>query len=158
MLICSLDKDSPSVTPENDLFYLKAEQEKMETLYFFSMSGFSAPCDSDRGCNRKLLWKVTLKILLSSQEAKLFPEIREIATLQGITAENGGGTVRAQSRSSKISHRKSSSFHKNSSSKLFFSPFNFSDPFSESISYDPAKAVIKTRPSVAEIPGLKRNI
>lgn len=40
----------------------------------------------------------------------------------------------------------------------FFSPFNFSDLFSESISYDPAKAVIKTRPSVTEIPGLKRNI
>lgn len=108
--------------PWKGSFYLKAEQEKIESFYFFSVSGFSALHDNVGGCNKKLLWKArwTWKIHLSSQEAKLFPQIGEIPTLQEMIAESGGKAVRAQSPSSKISHRESSSFHKNSSSKLFF--------------------------------------
>lgn len=78
-------------------------------------------------------------------------------TFQGITAANGGRAARAEPPlKNKLSHRESSSFHKNFSSKLLFSPFSIPGPFSESISYDPAKAVIKNRPSVAEIPELKK--
>lgn len=67
----SLEQDGLNLTSGNRLFYLKAEHEKTESFYLFSLSEFSVSHDSDRGCKTELLWKAiqTLKTQLSFQEA-----------------------------------------------------------------------------------------
>lgn len=126
-------------------FYLKVEHKKNRML-LLCVSGFSAPCDSDGAATNQPMesWMLTYSL-----------DVTDPNTWRN-TAANSGSTIRAWSLSSQTNYGERWGFLKNSSSKWFLFPFNISDPFSESISYDPAKAVIETRPSVAEIPGLQR--
>lgn len=155
VLICSLDKNSPSLTP--DLFILRQNRRKWKLAFLQHVRIFSSIWQG-----QGLPQKAPLKSEINFKNTTFFWGSKSISLEKRDTSRSHCRKWwwNSQSREPQFKNKsqKKLKFPQELFLKTLFPPFNISDPFSESISYDPAKAFIKTRPSVAEIPGLKRNI
>lgn len=116
----------PVLTPKLILFTFRWNRKKYKAYISSACKDFQLHVTVTATKNSFGKLDELLKYSFLLRKLNYFPRYENL-TLQGISAENGGGAVGAQSLGSKTSHGETSSFYKNSSSKVlfFFPPFFF---------------------------------